>query len=87
MLLTHPFWATFTQRAICRAEDCAEMILALTCDDREQVDALFEKAMSAGATPEGPIRDEGWMYERYFLDLDGHIWDLFWMADPHEAEG
>jgi hypothetical protein len=82
MLLTRDFMARFTTRKICQPGECRELLLAVTCESREEVDELFERALASGATAEGPIRDEGWMYERYFADPDGHVWDLFWMTDP-----
>jgi uncharacterized protein len=33
-----------------------------------------------------PADDHGFMYLRSFIDLDGHIWEVFWM-DPSTLQG
>ena len=43
------------------------------------VDELFEKAISAGGKKTIDTYDHGFMYGRDFEDLDGHIWEAFWM--------
>jgi uncharacterized protein len=45
------------------------------------VDAILQKALAAGGRDFRPVEDHGWMYGRAFQDLDGHIWEIFWM-DP-----
>ena len=42
---------------------------------------FFDAAMAAGATLTRPPEDHGFMYSRAFNDLDGHVWEAFWM-DP-----
>ncbi len=68
MLLTHAKWRTFTTRPIPPAGS-SEVMLAVTCDDREQVDALNAKAGASGGTADvNPVQDLGFMYSRDFLD-------------------
>jgi len=59
---------------------------ALSEVDRAAVDARYEKAMAAGATPRGETIDMGFMYSRGITDPDGHFWDFLWM-DPGAARG
>lgn len=81
MLLTHDRWRTFTTRPIPSA-DSSEVMLALSCDDREMVDRLNELAEQHGGTADiNPKQDLGFMYNRNVADLDGHVWEMFWM-DP-----
>lgn len=81
MLLTHDKWRTFTKRPIPSA-DSSEVMLALTCDDREAVDAMNEKAAANGGTADiNPVQELGFMYNRNLADPDGHVWEAFWM-DP-----
>lgn len=81
MLLTHDRWRTFTTRPIPSA-DSSEVMLALSCDDREMVDRLNELAEQHGGTADiNPKQDLGFMYNRNVADLDGHVWEIFWM-DP-----
>jgi predicted lactoylglutathione lyase len=38
-----------------------------------------KKALGAGGTAPNPPQDHGFMYSHGFTDLDGHVWELFWM--------
>lgn len=58
-----------------------EVLLALSFDSKEAVDIIYGKAIASGATQARPADDQGFMYGRSFNDLDGHIWEMFWM-DP-----
>lgn len=60
-----------------------EVLLALSCESKEKVVALSEKAIAAGATEARPPEDHGFMYARSFNDLDGHIWEVLWMDPAH----
>ena len=79
MLLTHDKWRTFTSRPIPPASS-SEIMLALSCDTREEVDKLNEAAAKHGGTADiNPKQDLGFMYSCAIADLDGHIWEMFWM--------
>lgn len=81
MLLTHAKWQTFTTRSI-PAKDSSEVMLALNADNKEAVDQFVAIAGAAGGTADvNPLQDLGFMYSRSVLDLDGHLWEVFWM-DP-----
>lgn len=81
MLLTHAKWQSFTKRPIPSIET-GEVMLALTYESRAEVDALVDTAGRAkGVADINPVQDHGFMYSRSFLDLDGHLWEAFWM-DP-----
>lgn len=81
MLHTHASWRRFTSRPIPPATS-SEVMLALSCDGREAVDAMNEVAAANGGTADiNPVQDLGFMYNRNLADLDGHIWEAFWM-DP-----
>lgn len=81
MLLVEPFFQTFTKREICDTSKNIESIIALSCDSRAAVDGIADKAKEAGASFPRPADDKGFMYTRSFEDLDGHLWELFYM-DP-----
>lgn len=84
MLLTHDKWRTFTDRPIPPAT-ASEVMLAFTCDSREAVDAVTQTAGENGGTADvNPVQDLGFMYSRAIADLDGHVWEFFWM-DPAAA--
>jgi uncharacterized protein len=48
MLLTEPFFRTFTRRDICDTSQYTEGLLALSCETREEVDEMVKKAIAAG---------------------------------------
>ena len=86
MLLTPAKWQSFTQRPL-PAEGSSEVMLALNCDDKQTVDELCTAAGVAGGVSDVmAIQDLGFMYSRSVLDLDGHIWEFFWM-DPAAVAG
>jgi catechol 2,3-dioxygenase-like lactoylglutathione lyase family enzyme len=57
------------------------VMVALTANSKEQVDAIYDKAISLGATDEGKPgpRGEGF-YAGYFRDLDGNKLNAFFMG-------
>jgi predicted lactoylglutathione lyase len=85
MLLTEPFFRTFTTRTPCDTSRANEALLALMCDSRAAVDEMVGKAVAAGGAHAMPPQDHGFMYGWSFYDLDGHHWEVFWM-DPKVAE-
>jgi predicted lactoylglutathione lyase len=52
----------------------AESTLGLSADSRDQVDDMGKRAVAAGGRAMGDPVDQGPMYMRAFLDLDGHRW-------------
>ena len=81
MLLTHPKFRAFTPNAICDATKSTEVLVAISCENRAKVDELVAKAVGAGGTIYNKPKDYGFMYGHGFQDLDGHIWEVFYM-DP-----
>ncbi|MEY4269949.1 MAG: hypothetical protein RLZZ58_1165 [Pseudomonadota bacterium] len=81
MLLTHAKWKGFTTRPIC-PPGSSEVSLALTCDEKGDVNRLVEAGAAHGGTADvNPAEDHGFMFQRTIADPDGHIWEPFWM-DP-----
>ena len=79
MLLTHDKWRTFTSRPI-PPRTSSEVLLALSLDSREAVDAMNDAAAAHGGTADiNPTQDLGFMYNRNLADPDGHVWEAFWM--------
>ncbi len=79
MLLTHAKWQTFTNRPIAPSGS-SEVMLALSCESREQVDAMNDAAAAKGGTADiNPKQDHGFMYNRNLADPDGHVWEAMWM--------
>ncbi len=86
MLLSHPKFAQFTSKAIADAHATSEVLICISEDSRDAVDATMKNALSAGGREPRGAQDHGFMYSRAFEDLDGHIWELMWM-DPAAAAG
>jgi len=87
MLLTHEKFKQFSPRPISDAKATSEVLICVSEESREAVDAVVEKAIAAGGTADiGPKQDYGFMYGRSFDDPDGHIWEVMWM-DPAAVVG
>jgi predicted lactoylglutathione lyase len=78
-LLTRDYFATFTPKQVADARKTCEVLLAITLDSREAVDAIAETAATSGgkADVRAPM-DMGWMHNRAFEDTDGHIFEAVW---------
>ncbi|RQO55402.1 glyoxalase/bleomycin resistance/extradiol dioxygenase family protein [Paucibacter sp. KBW04] len=88
MLLVEPFFQGFTKLPISDAHKSTEVLIALSCDSKAEVDELVGKALAAGGTTPNEARDMGFMYQHGFTDPDGHQWEVFWMdmqAAPAQA--
>ena len=87
MLLSRPFFSTFTDKPIADAHSSSQVLLCVSCDSASEVDRLVEAAAANGGKADpGPKQDMGgMMYGRSFEDPDGHHWEPMWM-DPQMAE-
>lgn len=80
MLLVEKFFTSFTPgREIANTQKSTEVIVALSAESRNAVDKMIDNVLSAGGKEYREIMDHGWMYGRAFQDLDGHIWEVFYM--------
>ena len=80
MLLTHDKFRQFTPKTIANARETTEVLICISSESRESVDAVVTRAEPAGGRADpGPKQDYGFMYGRSFEDLDGHIWEVMWM--------
>jgi predicted lactoylglutathione lyase len=79
MLLVKPFFQGFTKKPVADATQSTEVLIALSCDSRAEVEALVAKAVAAGASTPIAAVDHGFMFQHGFADLDGHQWEVFWM--------
>jgi uncharacterized protein len=79
-LLTRDYYTTFTTKPIADAHKTSGMLIALSRDSREEVDAITEAAAAAGGKADIRERqDLGFMYLRTFEDPDGHVFEPAWM--------
>ncbi len=80
MLLTHDKFRQFTPKRIVDAKEASEVLICISADSRDDVDAVVGKAGIAGGLVDPcPKQDHGFMYGRSFEDPDGHIWEVMWM--------
>jgi predicted lactoylglutathione lyase len=89
MLLGHEFFKGFTPKPIADAHATTEVLLALSRDSKDAVDAIVDAAAAAGGKADVREKQElGFMYSRSFEDLDGHIFEPLHMnMDAFMAAG
>ena len=80
MLLTEPFFKSFTKKEIADARKSTETIVALGVESRGRVDELADKALASGGSAANEPMEMDGMYGRSFQDPDGHLWEVIWMA-------
>ena len=88
MLLTHPFYATFTRKPIADSNTSSQVLLCISCESPAEVDRIVDAAAAAGGKIDQSPKSEtgdGLMHGRDFEDPDGHQWEPMWM-DPDFAE-
>ncbi|MEP6929949.1 MAG: VOC family protein [Flavobacterium sp.] len=81
MLITEEVFKTFTQKQICDTATTTEVLMALSVESREKVEEMIASVERAGGKEYMEARDYGWMYQKAFLDLDGHHWEIFFMDE------
>lgn len=86
-LLTQDKFKTFTSKKICDATKNTEVLVVLPRENREQVDDMVRKAVAAGGSTYNEPQNHGFMYAHGFQDLDGHIWEFFYMDSSAIKQG
>ena len=80
MLLTHDKYMGFTSKPIADAHRTSQVLLCLSAQDRDGVDATVTAAGEAGGKEDpAKTQDYGFMYGRSFEDPDGHHWEVMHM--------
>ena len=79
MLLTHEKFGMFTSLPISDAFKQTQVLVALSFASRAEVDTLVDAVIANGGAQVRPTEDHGFMYTRAFRDLDGHVWEPFYM--------
>ncbi|MGW8482864.1 VOC family protein [Microbacterium sp. NPDC055903] len=85
MVLTREYFATFTDKALVEAKDAAQVLIALSRDSRDDVDAILAAGLAAGGAEPREPQDLGFMYSRDLEDPDGNVLEFLYM-DPAAAE-
>jgi catechol 2,3-dioxygenase-like lactoylglutathione lyase family enzyme len=56
-----------------------EMTIGHNVGSKQEVDAIMDQALRAGAVLADPAHDTFWGgYSGHFLDPDGHLWEVVW---------
>jgi uncharacterized protein len=79
MLLTHTKFNEFTNKGIADTSKTASVINSLSVDHSTEVNAMVGKAIEAGGIEPVEAKDYGFMQQRSFEDLDGHLWEVGYM--------
>ena len=79
MLLTHLKFKEFTKKEIGNAFATASVINSLSVDSVDEVNTMADKALLAGGKETNEPKDYGFMQQRSFQDLDGHLWEVLYM--------
>jgi len=83
MLTTESFFGSLIDKPVGQAKEANDMVICLSCESRDEVDALIAKAVAAGGRTPHPPEDHGFMYDQGFEDIDGYLWNLVWAAPEH----
>ena len=79
MLLTQNKFGEFTKKEIGDTKKTASVINSLSVDSNDEVNTMIEKALKAGGKEPNEAKDYGFMQQRSFEDLDGHLWEVLYM--------
>jgi uncharacterized protein len=78
MLLTEAHFQKFTHKKLVDSTVANEALMAISLESREAVDSMYARVLSAGGVLHRE-EDLGFMYTKSIADLDGHIWEFFYM--------
>lgn len=81
MLLSLKHFQSISEKQVVDARQASEVIISLQVDTKEEVDELVEQAIAAGGSPFKEKQDHDFMYGWSFQDLDGHLWEIFYMDE------
>ena len=80
MLLTRDRFAGFAPRPVGSPDRETTVLVALSRDSREAVDAFMTAGLAAGGTDNDRLQEHGdVMYGRSISDPDGHVLEPIWM--------
>lgn len=86
LLVEKQFKGFIPDKQIADATKSVEVLVAVSVDGRKAVDEMINKAIAAGGSEYRKAQDYGWMYGRAFQDVDGHIWEIFYMDESAMPE-
>jgi uncharacterized protein len=84
MLTTEAFFGSLIDKPVAPAKEANEVVMCLSCESREEVESIIARARAAGGRIPHPLEDHGFMVDQGFEDIDGHLWNLVWVAPEHD---
>lgn len=81
MLLLEEFFKEFSNRELTDTSKSREVIVGVGTSTKNEVDIIADRALAAGAGKANSSLEEGNMYTRSFLDLDGHMWEVVYVEE------
>jgi predicted lactoylglutathione lyase len=85
MLLSRERFTELSKLPIADPTTHTQALYCFSVSSRDEVDTVGAAALAAGGSEGDGPEDHGFMYSRSFFDLDGHGWQIMWMA-PAAAE-
>lgn len=79
MLITHDRFKTFITKPITDVSKTTSALLSISVESPDKVNEISNNAISAGGKEPIEAKDYGFMQQRTIEDLDGHIWEIFYM--------
>ncbi len=80
MLLTEEKFREVTRRPVADTARMTEVLTCLSVESRTQVNQMVDRALVHGGREVREPEDHRLMFGRSFSDLDGHIWEVIYMA-------
>ncbi|WP_298037630.1 VOC family protein [uncultured Microbacterium sp.] len=87
MVLTREYFATFTTKQVVDPAGAAQVMVAISRESRDDVDAVLAAGLAAGGAEPKPPQDLGFMYSRVLEDPDGNILEFMHMPEEAAEQG
>ncbi|WP_341978302.1 VOC family protein [Microbacterium sp. LWO13-1.2] len=87
MVLTREFFGTFTEKTVVDPKESAQVLVALSRDSRDDVDAILAAGLAAGGVEPKDAQDYGFMYSRDLEDPDGNVLEFMYMSEQAAEQG
>lgn len=80
MLFQDNVFETINKQNVCSPALGSEMLISLSAETKEEVQAMEDRARAAGGDIFAKTGGENGMYGCGFADLDGHRWNVLYMG-------
>jgi len=87
MVLTRDYFGTFTDKKVVDPSVSAQVLVAISRDSRDDVNAVLAAGLAAGGAEPKEPQDYGFMYSRDLEDPDGNIIEFLYMSEEAAAQG